>query len=39
MAKFNLKREIDITKAIKYYLDILGVKKSCVAAKYHVLYH
>ena len=38
MTKFDLIRETDISKAIKYYLETLGIKKSKTAAKFLVLY-
>ena len=38
MTKFNAEREVDIAKAIKYFIDTPGVKKSQAAAKYHIPY-
>ena len=38
MTKYNAKTEAEITKAITYYLETLGVKKSKVASKFLVPY-
>ena len=38
MTKFDPTREADISKAIKYYLETVGIKKSKVAAKFLVPY-
>ena len=38
MTKFNAEREADIAKAIKYYNETLGLKKSKAAAKFLVPY-
>jgi hypothetical protein len=39
MIKFNSEREADIIKAIKYYLETPGIKKSHIAAKYYIPYY
>ena len=38
MTKFNPVREAEIAKAIKYFLETLGAKKSKAAAKFFVPY-
>jgi hypothetical protein len=38
MTKFNTEREADIAKAISYYIQYPDMKKSKVAAKFHVPY-
>jgi hypothetical protein len=38
MTKFDSVREVEIAKAIKYFLETLGVKKSTAAAKFFVPY-
>ena len=38
MTKYNAKTEAEITKAITYYLETLGVKKSKIISKFLVPY-
>ena|SRR5882757_9986036 len=38
MIKFDIEREANIAKAIKYYDETLGIKKSKVVTKFHVPY-
>jgi len=38
MAKFNAERESGIVKAISFFQNTLGIKKSVAATKFHIPY-